>query len=118
MGIKVKHNKLNHKKTKKKPFRLASRKLQRFLLKAFVYLFFIGLLHVFTVQYSKGLEHGVFAYLHSFIVMYILGVYSVSIWENMGRITGSNSEFFRLAKFFKKKLVPTDDKDTQDDTEE
>ena len=95
----------------KRKNKIKSKKLGRFLLKSFTYWFFIGFFAIFALQFKDGLKHVAFDWLHSFIVFYVIGVYAVSIFENLSSITGKRSEFRPVIEAIKKKLLPKKEKD-------
>lgn len=78
--------------------KIKSRPLQRFGLKVLVYVFFMFLFKGLSNEYDGKAEGVLYGYLHSFVVLYVVGVYSVSVLENIGVITKNRKEFANLIK--------------------
>lgn len=80
------------------------RRLQRFGLKFLIYFFILLLLNTFVKQYTGRPEEYVYSALHSFVVFYVIGVYSISILENTSYVLGGSKEINGLLKVFRVKL--------------
>lgn len=91
--------------SRKRKEKIESRRAGRFLLKIFIYSFFIMLFNVFSIQYKEGIRHLAFEWLHSFTLFYIIGIYSISIFENFGFIIDRKKEFHPIIEAIKKKLL-------------
>ena len=71
-------------------------------------MFVLLLFSVFKLQYEGRAEGKVYEYAHSFAVMYIIGVYIVSVFENLRRLLGT-SEFYGMIKFAKLRMIKQKD---------
>ena len=91
-------------------------KFNRFGLKIFIYFLLLLVLQTFKAQYTEGLTYNIYSTLHSFVLLYIIGVYLISILENTAFLLGgksakeiSNLVDFIKARFIKEKLFKQDD---------
>ncbi len=73
--------------------KIVSKRFQRFGLKFMIYFFFIIVFHRLKEEPSLESTSWIYKYMHSFFIMYFVGVHLKSIAENYGRITGKKSEF-------------------------
>lgn len=79
----------------------SDRKLLGWGLKSFVLFFTLFVLAVFKNEYlsaNQEIEANVFRYLHSLVVMYMVGVYLASVMKNFGRVAGNLKEYNGLIK--------------------
>lgn len=92
------------------------KRLERFGLKLFIYFLILLVFHTFMQQYKESAaEFYVYSSIHSFIVFYIIGVYLISILENIHYITGRSTELEMLIKIFKLKIFKATKKISDDD---
>ena len=85
--------------------KISSAKLQRFGIKLFVWFFLLMLFHVFSRFYGDGAGAMIYSGIHSFLVMYIIGVYTVSVLENVNSISGGDSDIQAIIVKIKDKLL-------------
>jgi hypothetical protein len=85
--------------------KITSRRLQRFGLKVFIYGVILATFSIFMRQYDNSfVMKEVYSGIHSFVVLYIIGVYSISILENTSAILGGTREFDSIIKLIRKKI--------------
>ena len=73
--------------------KIRSRPAARWGFKVLVWTFFIFMFRSFSSSYCDSWTGEVYSYMNVFTVMYVIGVYSVSIWENMVVISNNKREF-------------------------
>jgi len=94
--------------------KITSKKLSRFGLKVCVWIFLIMVMKVFGDFYQDDAIGNIFQLFHSLSVVYIIGIYTYSIGENVDKITGGSGEFTFFMKKFKNKLFgKIDSKESQ-----
>jgi len=104
--------------------RFKAKRLERFGLKLFIYFLILLIFNTFMIQYKESIaEFYIYSSIHSFIVFYIIGVYLISVLENIHYITGKSTEIETLISIFKlkifkatKKISENDDKINNDGT--
>ena len=81
------------------------KRLERFGLKLLVYTLLLLVLTTMVKQYSESsIEKYLYNTLHSFVVFYIIFVYTISILNNISYLMGGNDEIDNLIRIFKLKL--------------
>ena len=95
--------------------KIVSKKLQRFILKLGIYFFFIMMFYKLG-QDAKDFTKNIYAYMHSFVILYFVFVHVKSIGENYGRITGKKTDFTEIIKKFANKMLGLKEKDNSDNT--
>ena len=101
--VEYKARKLSGKRNQKAKWFL-DKKLLGWGLKFFVLFFTLFFLTVFRNEYKSShqqVEENVFRYLHSLVVMYMTGVYIISVYKNCGRITSNMNDYNALIKIIK-----------------
>ena len=89
----------------KKGTKITSKRLQRFGLKIFIYFFLLVVFKTFQNQYDGKFLANIYSAIHSFIVLYVIGVYSVSVLENVSVIiSGKKTEFKGLVDYISKRI--------------
>lgn len=84
--------------------KIRSRPLQRFALKIFVYIILLTTLNQLRLHYKNDLTSYIYKELYDFILLYIIGVYTVSIFENLERMDKKRGEFSKIISFITLKL--------------
>ena len=101
--VEYKTRKLSGKRNQKTKW-FSDKKLLGWGLKVFVLFFTLFFLTVFRLEYKASgqqVEESAFRYLHSLVVMYMTGVYIVSVYKNCGRITSNMNDYNALIKILK-----------------
>ena len=89
---------------------ITSKRLQRFGIKVTIYFLIIAVFAAFTHQYKGNYMEHVYNAVHSFIILYIILVYLISILENASVLMGGSREIDSIIKFLRKKKKQTIDK--------
>ena len=87
----------------KENHKISSRRFQRFGIKILVYFLMIIVFAIMKMFYQNLYMYYVYDTIHSFVVLYIILVYMISILENASVIIGGSREFDGLLKYLRKK---------------
>lgn len=104
--------------SKVKKIKIESKKFGRFGLKVFVWLSLIFILNTLKIEYTThedtfgSIAEGLFNWLHGTLFIYVCLEYLISVLENLGEISGKNTE--GIIKKIKRKFKSfyDDEKDT------
>lgn len=93
--------------------KISSKRSKSFLMMLFVWLVVLFILNSFKNMAESVLISTAFSYLFDFTIIYVTGIYFISIIENIGRIMDRRNEFKRLSDIFRLKLIKKEEDDSK-----
>jgi hypothetical protein len=95
--------------SKIKKIKIESKKFSRFGIKLFTWLLLLFITNTFKTQYQNDMEFFYYRWLHSFVFMFVITEYLISVLENISVISGKS--YKKLIKTIKQRNENNNTKD-------